>query len=145
MGALAQAADEQAMQKHIAPPDAEDDVMTQYVRAPQLQVTNSEPTAEEKAIIERYGNLIALWVQKFKIYPEEAKSKELSGETVVRIRIDRGGNVRYYVLERSTGYPVLDRAAIDMIRRANPVPAVPNDYPAGEQFEFLVPVEFKAQ
>lgn len=141
---LTQATSDQILQGHIAP-TSDDEPITQYVREPQLQVTNSVPSAKDKAIVERYGSLISEWVQKFKVYPAAAKDKALSGETVVRIRIDRGGNIRYYILERSTGNSALDRAAIDMIRRANPVPAVPNDYPAGEQFEFLIPVEFQVQ
>ncbi len=93
-------------------------------------------------MVSHYEQLISLWIQKFKIYPAEARSQGMQGETVVRIRIDRQGNIRYYVLEHSTGYQVLDRAAIDMIRRANPVPAVPADYPKGDLMEFLIPVGF---
>jgi TonB family protein len=96
-------------------------------------------------VMRRYEQMISLWIQKFKLYPEEARTQGLQGETVVRIRIDRQGNVRYYILERSTGYQLLDRAAIDMIRRANPVPAVPHDYPPGDLMEFLIPVTFNLQ
>ena len=64
---------------------------------------------------------------------------------MVRIRIDRHGNIHYYELEHSTGYEMLDKAAIDMIRRANPVPAVPSDYPQGELLEFLIPVNYQLQ
>jgi hypothetical protein len=31
-----------------------------------------------------------------------------------------------------------------MIRRANPVPAIPADYPAGNLIEFLIPITFEA-
>jgi len=93
-------------------------------------------------MVSRYEQLISLWIQKFKLYPADAKTQGLQGDTVVRIRIDRQGNIRYYILEHSTGIPSLDRAAIDMIRRANPVPAVPNDYPSGDLIEFLIPVNF---
>jgi periplasmic protein TonB len=101
--------------------------------------------ASHAEMISRYEQLISLWIQKFKLYPEQARLQSMQGETVVRIRIDRRGNIRYYALERSTGYEVLDRAAIDMMRRANPVPAVPNEYPPGELLEFLIPVNFQLQ
>ncbi len=96
--------------------------------------------AESKA---RYEQAISLWVQKFLRYPEEAKTAGIQGRAIVRIRIDRLGNIRYSGIESSAGYDILDNAALDMIRRANPVPAVPNDYPDGDAFEFLIPASFK--
>lgn len=100
---------------------------------------SSESTADTKA---RYEQMISLWIQKFKIYPERAREMGMQGSTVVRIRIDRHGNIRWSELEGNTGYPELDRAALDMVRRANPVPAVPDEYPPGEMFEFLIPVNY---
>lgn len=107
-----------------------------------IQGNSKDPQAE---MISRYEQTISLWIQKFKIYPEEARAGGMEGETVVRIRINRRGDVHYYALERTTGYQVLDRAALDMVRRANPVPAVPSDYPPGEVLEFLIPVSFNLQ
>lgn len=101
--------------------------------------------AKDAEMIARYEQLISLWIQKFKIYPQEAKDQHLQGDTLVRLRIDRQGTIRYYLLEYSTGHQILDRAAIDMIRRANPVPSVPIDYPQGDLIEFLVPVTFHLQ
>ena len=113
-------------------------VVKQFVR-------ETEMTPEAAAANLRYEQLVAMWMQKFRVYPKEARDQGIQGETAVRLRLDRRGNVRYYMLERSTGSPILDRAAIDMIRRANPAPAVPADYPAGDECEFLVPVHFYLQ
>ncbi|MEZ5691398.1 MAG: TonB family protein [Rickettsiales bacterium] len=90
----------------------------------------------------RYEQIISLWIQKFKVYPEIARARMMQGETKIRIRIDRRGNIRYRALEYSTGYTELDKAAFDMVRRANPVPAVPDNYPSGDLHEFLIPVDF---
>lgn len=121
----------------------------QFVRMSNVQAksgsTRGNSTAKDAELMKRYEQLISLWIEKFKQYPMEARQEGLQGETVVRIRIDRKGNIRYYLLERSTGHPILDRAAIDMVRRANPVPAVPNDYPKGDLIEFLIPVNFQLQ
>lgn len=117
----------------------------QYVRevnAPKTKKSGAKDGAKDAEIMSRYTQMISLWIQKFKVYPEEARAQGLKGAAVVRIRIDRRGNIHYQALEKATGIPLLDRAALDMIRRANPVPAVPNDYPAGESFEFLIPVNF---
>lgn len=128
-------------------PKPEKPIVKQYVRevnAPSVKAPKSDAksTAKDAEIMSRYTQLISLWIQKFKLYPEAARLEGLNGSTVVRVRIDRKGNVRYYALEYSTGYEALDHAAIDMIKRANPVPAVPSDYPKGELLEFLIPVSF---
>lgn len=138
----------EALLKKLKPVARNDSSARQYVR--EVSIPNAAGSPRSKAsgardaeLLSRYTQLISLWIQKFKVYPEEARQRGIIGESVVRIRVDRRGNVRYYALERTTGSEVLDRAAIDMIRRANPVPAVPNDYPEGELQEFLIPVSFK--
>jgi len=128
-------------------------IAKQFVRTNNVQAPSSKgvgnvlgnSTSKEAELMSRYEQLISMWIEKFKQYPEEARAQGMQGETVVRIRIDRKGTVRYYILERSTGYQVLDRAAIDMVKRANPVPSVPNDYPPGDLIEFLIPVNFHLQ
>jgi protein TonB len=93
------------------------------------------------SVRERYEQQISFWIQQHKIYPAAAAGAE--GKVVMRMRIDRTGYVRYYALEQSSGNAALDAAAIDMVRRANPVPAVPDNYPAGNLIEFLIPIMFK--
>ncbi|MFZ4124696.1 MAG: energy transducer TonB family protein [Rickettsiales bacterium] len=96
----------------------------------------------EQQVRANYEKVISSWIGQHKIYPASARGRE--GRAVLRIRIDRQGYVRYYALEESSGVAVLNSAAIDMIRRANPVPAVPENYPAGNLIEFLIPITFEA-
>jgi protein TonB len=107
---------------------------------------SAEPGADRvaenaQAARARYELEVSGWIQKHKLYPANAAGAE--GRAVVRMRIDRMGNVRYYAIEESSNNTVLDAAAIDMIRRANPMPVVPVDYPAGSLVEFLIPISFK--
>lgn len=96
----------------------------------------------EQQIRANYEKVISAWIQQHKIYPASARGRE--GRVILRVRIDRQGYVRYYALEESSGVATLNSAAIDMIRRANPVPAVPENYPAGNLIEFLIPISFEA-
>lgn len=103
---------------------------------------NTQQSAQTR--VQAYTQTIALWLDKFKIYPEEAKAAGMQGRAMVRIRIDRRGNVHYRILTQKTAYPLLDKAVLDMVRRANPVPPVPADYPMVDQYlEFVIPVSFK--
>ncbi|MFM9890897.1 MAG: TonB family protein [Rickettsiales bacterium] len=101
--------------------------------------TTTDPIQQ---IRERYEQQISGWIQLHKVYPASAGGRE--GRVVVRMRIDRAGAVRYYAIEQSSGIDAIDTAAIDMVRRANPVPAVPENYPAGSLIEFLIPITFHA-
>ena len=111
--------------------------------AKEKAVPAGNSSATQAEVMARYEQLVSIWIQKFVVYPESSKKAGHTGETVARIRIDRRGNVRYYALERSTGFTLLDKAAINAIKRANPVPAVPKNYPLGDVLEFRIPIRFK--
>lgn len=101
-----------------------------------------EGTVQAHEIRARYEQQISLWIDRHKVYPDEAREKGQKGEVVVRIRIDRQGNVKFSAIETPTGYPLIDQAALQMIQRANPLPAPPANYPAGNMIEFLIPTRF---
>ena len=44
-------------------------------------------------------------------------------------------------VKNGSGYPALDRAALDMVERANPVPAIP-DALARDRLSLAIPIEF---
>jgi len=79
-------------------------------------------------------------IQKFRRYPAAARRMGDQGVAHLRVRIDRGGHVLSAQLLRGSGFPSLDRGALDTIRRADPLPSVPADRPA--PFEIVLPVEF---
>jgi periplasmic protein TonB len=90
----------------------------------------------------RYEELLFAWIDRHKQYPLLAQRRGLEGAAAVRIRIDRSGRVLERTLVGSTGQPLLDQAALDLVRRASPFPAVPREY-AGSSFEFVAPVEYR--
>ena len=115
---------------------------------PNLPGTVTTPVAPSTAvplgsdtIKDVYAKQIAEWIAKHKTMPATANPAAM--KAIVRIRVDRAGYLRYYALEESSGDDAVDKAAIAMVRRANPVPAAPAGYPAGSLIEFLVPIVFK--
>jgi protein TonB len=98
--------------------------------------------SQAETIRKSYEQQISVWIERHRIYPVEAGNA--TGRVLLRVRFDRAGYLRYSAIERSSGNGFLDRAAMEMIRRANPVPAVPENYPAGNLIEFLIPVLFEA-
>jgi TonB family protein len=63
------------------------------------------------------------------------------GVPYIRFVIDWEGNVLSVRLERSSGVAVLDREAVALPKRAQPLPKPPEDRP-GDTIELVAPVEF---
>lgn len=61
--------------------------------------------------VEKVGNLN---------YPEEAKRQKLYGSLMLTVEINADGGVRTVELNRSSGHPVLDQAAMRIVRLAAP-------------------------
>lgn len=112
----------------------------------QLVEQEGSPIGQEDAhtqeVVKRYTQIISMWVNRHYNYPSEARNLGMQGVAVVRLRIDRYGNITFFKLDKQTGHRALDKAALEMVERANPVPPVPDDYPSDQLIEFLIPVKF---
>ncbi len=101
----------------------------------------SEPQRPVLGVTARYAGLLKGWLQRHMRYPREAWLAGVQGTTVLRFSIDRDGKVMASSLERSSGHKLLDREAIQMVRRADPFPAIPYEI-AGHELELRVPIVF---
>ena len=59
------------------------------------------------------------------VYPRVAQMRGQQGTAKVRLSINAAGAVESVELATSSGSPVLDREAMDLVRRAGPYPAPP--------------------
>jgi protein TonB len=66
--------------------------------------------------IERVGNLN---------YPEQAREQHLHGDVILTVGLNRDGSVNSIDVTQSSGYPVIDKAAIAIVRLCAPFPALP--------------------
>ncbi|MCG2840657.1 TonB family protein [Sandaracinobacter sp. RS1-74] len=86
------------------------------------------------------GRVLAA-LHKERRYPRAAMARRQQGVPYIRFVMDREGKVLSSRLERSSGFPELDREAVALARRASPLPKPPDDKP-GDTLELVVPVEF---
>lgn len=77
---------------------------------------------------------------RFRRYPARARAARQQGTVHIRFRMNRTGAVLEANVLRSSGAITLDQAALDTFRRAQPLPAIPQDRP--DTLELTVPVEF---
>ena len=93
------------------------------------------------------SNISATWeaqllahLEKYRRYPAAARARREQGVAHVRFRMNREGRLLSAEVLRSSGSIALDRAALDTVRRAQPLPAIPPEKP--DPLELAVPVEF---
>jgi protein TonB len=75
-----------------------------------------------------YLERLRRWLAQYKVYPKDALKRKEEGKAYVSFTIHRDGRVTDPVLERSSGFPALDEAAMRMLRNASPVPPLPAAY-----------------
>ena len=81
-------------------------------------------------------------LDKHKRYPKERQQK--SAEIQIRFTLDRMGHVLSTEIEKGSGDPAFDEAALAMVRRSDPVP-MPPPLVADEGLSFTLPVIFRVK
>ena len=84
----------------------------------------------------KYAAYLRAWSKKIERigalnYPDEAKRQKLNGTLVLRVSLWPNGTIHEIALLRSSGYKILDEAAIRTVRMAAPFAPFPKDI-AGE-------------
>ena len=94
-----------------------------------------------RASASSYRAKVTAHLQRRRFYPNEAKRGRLGGTAVVRFTLNARGGVVSAKIVRSTGHAVLDRAALAMVKRASPFPAIPAGLGASITIE--APIRFE--
>jgi protein TonB len=92
--------------------------------------------------IEAWQRAIFAHIGRFKTYPEAARKRNIRGEIVVAFTLDRKGGVSGVRIAIGSGSSILDQAALEVLRKANPLPAPPGEV-RGEAVELLLPMRYQ--
>ncbi|RWR12329.1 energy transducer TonB family protein [Paenirhodobacter populi] len=112
--------------------------------AAQVQQSNRNAAAQTaagagaKVAPAKWRSRLMAHLERRKRYPAESRAKRETGVAHVTFVIDAAGNVLSSRLAKSSGYPALDRAVVEMVQRASPVPAPP----PGVNLTITAPVRF---
>jgi periplasmic protein TonB len=79
---------------------------------------------------------------KFQVYPREARSRNITGSTRLRFEVDSEGKVISVSIAESSGNALLDRATLEMIRRAQPLPKPPAEILRNGSVEVSAPYNY---
>lgn len=115
---------------------------------------NARPTAQaapqagnpgpSKAKASWQSRLLA-HLNRYKRYPEDARRRGQEGVVKLRFVIDGRGNVLRFELAGRSGSPSLDRATLQMIRRAQPLPAPPVELLQNGSLEVVAPFVYSLE
>ena len=127
----------------IYPPPISDapEVKTKPEPTPPAQLPTPPVVSLSDAEAKQYQQQLSAWLNQYKNYPKRAKRMRIEGEGILRIEIDRIGQVQNITLKQSTGNRLLDKAALKTAQQASPFPKMPENDPR-QRMEFEVPISF---
>ncbi|MBJ9974373.1 TonB family protein [Pseudomonas sp. S75] len=122
------------------PPAKEPVADTPPSNAPPKKSAAPEPSiASNSNALPNWQSDLLRHLSKFKRYPEDARRRGLQGITRLRFVVDAEGKVLSYSIASGSGSASLDRATMDMIRRAGAVPKPPAEMLNNGQIEVVAP------
>jgi periplasmic protein TonB len=100
-------------------------------------VARSDPAAEG-----RFAQDVRNRIEKKKVYPATARDLGMAGTVEVIYAIDRSGSLVRSEVATSSGYPLLDQAALRAVRAAAYAPLPDDAWPGEKQKEFRTRIVF---
>ena len=95
----------------------------------------------QQKVIESYGALLTRHISAFKKYPRIAQRRIWEGDILLEITLNKNSKILNIKVINESKHEVLNKEAVAMIERAQPLPKANNI--KSETFKVFVPVVFK--
>ncbi len=89
-----------------------------------------------------YQAMLASWLARHKRYPRAARRRNIEGVVTLSFTVNTSGTVTQYEIVGSSGYEMLDKEVANMLKRAQPLPAIPREL-GRSSFAVTIPVRFE--
>lgn len=96
---------------------------------PGLRPTPSPDDAPPNSVAVKFQQALLRHVARYQRYPSAARRERLHGSVETLFSIERDGRLVDVSVKTSSGQAVLDKAAVEAIRRAEPLPSIPSGLP----------------
>ncbi len=107
-----------------------------HAAAPMPGASSNNPNA-----LPRWQSALFARLKRYTRYPAEAASGGHRATVYLAFRVDRHGGVHHARIVRSSGSEIFDRATLEMIKRAAPVPAPPPEIP-DSKLNIEIPIRY---
>src|SRR5712671_3065521 len=88
-----------------------------------------------------YLSRVARQIAQYRIYPASASNNNQGGRVVMRVTVARNGQVLDVKVGTSSGWPAIDAAELETVRKAAPFPPLPSEMP-GDPVVLVLPVTY---
>jgi periplasmic protein TonB len=88
-----------------------------------------------------YLSRVARQIAQYRVYPTSALANNQGGRVVMRVTVARTGQVLDVGVRTSSGWPAIDAAELETIRRAAPFPPLPSEMP-GDPVVLVLPITY---
>jgi protein TonB len=95
----------------------------------------------DRNAVPRWKTALVMRLQRYKRYPAAAQERGVQGVARLAFSVDRRGRVHHARIVRSSGSSLLDRATMQLIARAQPLPPPPPEV-HGAQIAIVVPIRY---
>jgi protein TonB len=113
----------------------------QVAQDEQQQATSASQSGGLATILSAYYSSMSRAFARHKINPRT----KLAGTAVVRYSIDPSGRILSREIEKSSGSPVLDDAALKSVDRTAQLPPVPKEIVAAQPLTFSIPYNYSVR
>ncbi len=105
-------------------------------------ISSQAASALQQAAQQTYFNLLAKTLAEKKRYPGISRRRGEQGIVQLFFIISRDGKIKESRIDASSGFQRLDQAVMEMLEKAQPLPAFPEDM-SQQQLEVKVPIAFE--
>jgi TonB family protein len=129
-----------------APPEASEDGIVAAAPPPSPAAEEARHSAQpaRPGIEAAYLAALQARLERYKDYPGPARRRGEEGTVLLRFTINRYGMVIEHAIVQSSGFQSLDNSVEHMIRRAQPLPAIPHEM-GRDWMQVILPVQFQLQ
>lgn len=124
-----------------AAPTVQTVASSQSASIPNAQAVSPAAEVTSAALISRYRMALIGAARRYVHYPAQARENGWRGKVEVRLVIGADGAIVNLTIKTSSGYPVLDDQALEMVRKGKTVAQVPPEL-LGKEFPVDIPVVF---
>lgn len=99
--------------------------------------------AVDSSLFDAYRLALINAAKRYKRYPVQAMERGWEGRVEIRVVVDASGTIKSALVKSSSRYQILDKQALDMVRRALDALTEVRPAPRGREFTVDVPVIFE--
>lgn len=127
-----------------SPRMGEGSVVSRSAAVAELAPRMDDDGAPSRSDLGAYGESFGRWLARHRSYPRLAQLRGWQGQVEVRVHVAKKGSVIDVVVTHSSGFEVLDRQALDMVKQADPLPDLPKSL-KGQEFTLDIPITFRLE